>query len=175
MKYSITVLIIFFTLNPTFCIGQTKFIQQKAGHIFYIDVPDYMNRTIGLNNDAAIQYKNSVKDVCTIVIEDSKEDLAIVDLHYSSINEFHEEFIKDFLKDEEKRNISKPTSQSKNNINFIEFDASYYDKEAKIGIYYLVGIVESKSHFYKVLSWTNLENKDKFKADFQNTLYSLKD
>ncbi|MBA0884684.1 hypothetical protein [Flavobacterium undicola] len=175
MKYSITVLIIFFTLKSTFCIGQTKFIQQKAGHIFFINLPDYMNKTIGLNDVATIQYKNSVKDVYTIAIEDSKEDLAILDMHYSSINEFHEDFVKDFLKDEEKRNISKPIYQSKDNINFVEFDASYYDKEAKIGIYYLVGIVESKSHFYKVLSWTNIENKDKFKADFQNTLYSLKD
>ena len=175
MKYSIAISIIFFTLQSTFCIGQTKFTQQKAGHIFFIDLPDYMNRTIGLNDDAAIQYKNSVKDVYTIVIEDSKEDLAILDMHYSSINEFNEGFIKDFLKDEEKRNVSKPIYQSKNNIDFVEFDASYYDKDAKIEIYYLVGIVESKSHFYKVLSWTNMESKDKFKADFQKTLYSLKD
>lgn len=175
MKHSTNLFVLFFILCTTICIGQTKFTEQKAGHIFFINLPDYMNKTIGLNDDATIQYKNSVKDVYNIVIEDSKEDLEILDMHYSSINEFQEEFSKDFLKDEEKRNISKPLYQSKDNINFIEFDASYYDKEAQIEIYYLVGVVESKSHFYKVLSWTNMENKDKFKADFQKTLYSLKD
>jgi hypothetical protein len=175
MKYSIVYLLIYFTLNSTTSIGQTKFSQQKAGHIFFIDLPDYMTKTMGLNDDATIQYKNSVKDVYNIVIEDSKEELAILDMHYSSINEFHEEFIKDFLKDEEKRNISKPIYQSKDNLNYIEFDASYFDKDAQIEIYYLIGIIESKSHFYKILSWTKMENKDKFKSDFQKTLYSLKD
>jgi len=28
-------------------------------------------------------------------------------------------------------------------------------------------VVETKSAFYKVLSWSALENKDKFKTDFQ--------
>jgi hypothetical protein len=40
-----------------------------------------------------IQYKNSsVKDIYTIVIEDSKEELAIADIYYSSLKEFQEEF-----------------------------------------------------------------------------------
>jgi hypothetical protein len=39
----------------------------------------------------------------------------------------------------------------------------------------LVGIVETKTAYYKVLSWAAAENKDKFKADFQKILYSLKD
>ena len=42
-------------------------------------------------------------------------------------------------------------------------------------IYYLVGIVETKTTFYKVLTWTNAKNKEKFKADFQRILYSIKD
>jgi hypothetical protein len=41
-----------------------------------------------------IQYKNSVKDIYTIVIEDSKEELAIADIYYSSLKEFQEEFEK---------------------------------------------------------------------------------
>jgi hypothetical protein len=39
----------------------------------------------------------------------------------------------------------------------------------------LVGVVETKTAYYKVLSWAVAENKDKFKADFQKILYSLKD
>jgi hypothetical protein len=44
----------------------------------------------------------------------------------------------------------------------VEYDVTYYDEELKIEVYYLVGIVETKSHFYKVLSWTNF-NKEEFK------------
>ena len=54
-------------------------------------------------------------------------------------------------------------------------DASYYDKDAKTEIFYLVGIVETSKAYYKVLSWSTVENKDKFKADFQQIMYSIKD
>ncbi|MDG2433037.1 hypothetical protein [Flavobacterium sp.] len=154
--------------------GQTKFNQQKAGNVFDIDIPDYMTRTVGLNDVATVQYKNSVKDIYTIVIEDSKEELAIADIFYASLKEFQEEFEKDFIKDEKKRTSSTPIFTTKNNINYVEYDVSYYDEELQIEVYYLIGIVETKSHFYKVLSWTNLANKDKFKADFQKILYSVK-
>ena len=155
-------------------IAQTKFNSQKAGNVFSLEIPDYMNRTVGLNDVATVQYKNSVKDIYTIVIEDSKEELAIADIFYSSLKEFQEEFEKDFIKEEEKRSSSTPLFTTKNDNNFVEYEVSYYDQELKIEVYYLVGIVETKSHFYKVLSWTNLANKDKFKVDFQKILYSLK-
>jgi|TARA_R110000868_G_scaffold146339_1_gene367123 hypothetical protein len=154
--------------------SQTKFNQQKAGNIFEISVPDYMTRTIGLNDVATVQYKNNVKDIYTIVIEDSKEELKIADIFYSSLLEFQEEFEADFVKGEEKRTSTKPTLSTKNNINYIEYDVTYYDKELNIEVYYLVGIVETKTHFYKVLSWTNILNKEKFKSDFQKILYSVK-
>lgn len=155
--------------------GQTKFNKQIAGHVFYLDIPDYMTKTVGLNDVASIQYKSTVKDVYTIAIEDSKEDLAILEIHYSTIKDFQEEFANDFLKDEDKRTISKALFKTKDNINFAEFEASYFDKDSQLEIYYLIGIVETKTHFYKVLSWTTLENKDKYKADFQKIIYSLKD
>jgi hypothetical protein len=96
-------------------------------------------------------------------------------MNFGSVNEFYEDFKKDFIKDEKKRKISKPIAQTKGNINFIEVDASYYDKDAKTEIFYLVGIVETSKAFYKVLSWSTVKNKDKFKADFQQIIYSIKD
>lgn len=66
-------------------------------------------------------------------------------------------------------------SQKKSDINFIESDFSNYSREAKADIYHLIGIVETKTAYYKVLSYCSLENKAKFKADFQKILCSLKD
>ena len=134
-----------------------------------------MSKTSGLNNDSAIQFKSVVKDVYGFIIFDTKEDLALVEMKYSSTNEFFDFFINDFLKEEENRQVSAPKSQIKGDINFIECDVTYYDKEAKTDIYYLVGIVETKTAYYQVLSWAAAENKDKFKADFQKILYSVKD
>ncbi len=170
VKLIISSLLILLSIHST---AQMK--ELKAGHVFYISVPEYMDKTYGLNDDATIQFKNVVKDVYGFVIEDTKETLAMVDMKFGSANEFYEHFIKDFLKDEDKRTVGTPKSSSKNGINFVETDVSYYDKDAKGDIYYFVGIVETKDAFYKVLCFTSLENKDKVKADFQKILYSLKD
>jgi hypothetical protein len=176
MKTTVTSLFLiasFFMSTAIF--SQSTFKEYKAGHTFDISLPDYMSKTADLNSSAAIQYKNVVKDIYGVVIFDTKEELKLLEMNYTSTNEFYEDFIKDFLKDEEKRNVSKPKSTKKGEISFIECDASYFDKEINNSIYYFVGIVETKTAFYKVLSWCSMENKDKYKADFQKILYSLKD
>jgi len=172
-KFTLTLFVLAAMARITF--SQTAMTEYKAGNIFYIKLPEYMSRTIGINSSASIQYKNAVKDVYGFVIIDSKDEMALADLKYANINEFYEDFIKDFLAEEDKRKISKPVYQTKGEINFVECDASYYDKEANAEIFYLVGIVETKTAYYKVLSWALADNKEKFKADFQSIIYSVKD
>ena len=173
MKKIISTLILAFITSIGF--SQTVMKQHIVGHPIYISLPDYMNRTLGINDDASIQFKSEVKDVAGFVIEDNKEELKMAEMNYSSLTEFYDEFIKGFIEGEEKVNQSKPVSQKKGDINFIEADVSFYDKDAKTEIYYLIGIVETKTAYYKVLSYCSLENKAKFKSDFQKILYSLKD
>lgn len=175
MKRTITNLTLILILTISNIFAQTTLKEYKVGHIVSVSLPDYVNRTIGVNDSSIIQYKSSVKDVYGFVIEDNKEELALAEINYTSINDFCEDFAKGFLKDENKRTLSSPEYQKKGDISFAEFDATYYDKGAKTEIYYLVGIVETKTAFYKILSYTSKVNKDKFKADFQKILYSLKD
>lgn len=175
MKKTIAIFTTILVLMTMTTFAQTELKKYKAGHTFEIGLPEYMSKTIGINGSSAIEYQNIVKEVYGFIIFDTKEDLDLVDMKFSSINEFYDDFIKDFLKDEEKRKVSKPQFQKKGEINFIESDVTFYDKEAKTEIYYLVGIVETKTSYYKVMSWAAAEDKDKFKADFQKILYSLKD
>ena len=169
---SISIILVFITSN---LFAQTSLKEYQIGHVVSVSLPDYMSRTMGLNSSSILQYKSTVKDVYGFIIEDNKEELTLVEMNYSSINEFCEDFAKDFLKDEKKKTFSYPEYKKIGDINFAEFDATYYDKEAKTEIYYLIGIVETKTSYYKVLSYTSKENKNKFKADFQSILYSLKD
>lgn len=175
MKKKISIFTMTMVLMTTTTFAQTELKEYRAGHTFNVSLPDYMTKTAGINSASAIQYKSAVKDVYGFIIFDTKEELGLVEMKYSSTNEFYEDFIKDFLIDEDKRKVSKPLSQKNGDINFIECDVTYYDKDAKTDIYYLVGIVETKTAYYKVLSWAVAENKDKFKADFQKIIYSIKD
>lgn len=175
MEKTLALFTIILALVATKTFAQTELKRYKGGHSFEIGLPEYMSRTIGLNSAADIQYKSVVKDVYGFVIYDTKEDLALVEMNYSSIDEFYEGFIGDFLTGQENRSISNPEKKTIGEINFMESDATYFDKDAEVEIYYLVGIVETKTAFYKVLAWAAAENKDKFKADFQKILYSIKD
>ncbi|CAM3641043.1 hypothetical protein [Flavobacterium chungbukense] len=173
MKKIITLLLI--TLLSATAVAQTKMKPYKAGHVFDISLPDYMNKTVGLNEDSAIEYESEVKELYGFVIYDLKEDLKLVELNFNSAKEFYDGFMKDFLKEDEKKSISDPVSKKINDITVIETDVHTFDKEANMEIYYLIGVVETKKAFYKVLSWSAKENKDKFKGDFQKILYSIKD
>lgn len=160
-------------LSCTLTFAQTKTVH--AGQCFDINLPTYMAKTAGLNSAAAIQYKNVIKNVYGFVIYDTKEELKFVDMNYSSISEFYEDFIEGFLKDEDKKQVAQVIYTDKGDTHFSETDVTYFDKDAGTEIFYLVGVVETKSSFYKVLTWCAKANKDKFKADFQKILYSIKD
>lgn len=168
-------LLFFLFLTSNLLLAQAPLKTYTGGHQFTIGLPEYMKRTVGINSAASIQYKDVVKDVYGFVIEDTKEELALAEMFYPSASAFYQDFIKDFLTDQDKRKVSKEKVTTKGTINFVESDLTYFDKEAKVEIYYLVGIVETKNSFYKVLSFCAASEKDKFKSDFQQILYSLTD
>jgi hypothetical protein len=175
MKRTIAIFSSILILVTTMTFAQSNIKEYKAGHVFYVSLPDYMSKTTGINDAAVIQFKNTIKDVAGFIIEDNKEELTLAQMTFSSIIDFYDYFIKDFLVNEKKRNISQAVSKTIGETKFIECDASYYDKDSKLEIYYFIGIAETKDAFYKVLCYGSLENKDKFKADFQKILYSIRD
>lgn len=173
MRFILSAILMVFVSGSS--IAQNSYASYKAGHEFNISIPEYMTRTIGLNNSAIIQFKNSTKDVYAIVIEDNKEELKLADLNFSGIDDFYGYFIKDFLKEEQKRKIGKAKSKTIGNFRYIESEASYYDTDIKEEIYYMIGVVETKTMYYKLLCYTSLSNKEAYKADFQKILYSITD
>lgn len=146
-----------------------------VGFPFSISLPDYMTRTAGMNSNSAFEYKNTVKDVYGFVVMDDKETLKLAELNFSSIDEFFEEFIKEFVEGEEKVKQTKAVSRQVGNVKYLESDVSFYVKDAETEIYYLVGVVETSKSYYKVISWCTLENKAKFREDFRKILFSVKD
>lgn len=164
-----------FSLFSSATFSQTGFKDVKAGFSFNVSLPDYMDKTIGLNDAASIQFKNTVKDIAGIIVVDTKEELQMAEMKYASPEEFYENFAKDFLSDEESKKISKPISKAKGGVNFVEAEASYNDKDLNMELTYFIGIAETPKAYYKLLCWGSTENEKKYKEDFQKILYSLKE
>jgi hypothetical protein len=175
MKKLTFFLITLFTFLGSNLLAQTQMRQEKVGHQFFIMVPEYMTRTLGINDAASVQFKSVVKDVYTFVIEDSKADLELVEMKFSSVSEFYDDFIKDFLVGTKDRSISPPTSLEVEGVKYVQSEASYYDKEAKSKIYYNITVAETGGYFYKILSYTAFSNKDKFRDDFTKLALTIRD
>ncbi len=155
--------------------AQTKFNKLTVGHVIDFSIPEYMARTTGLADAAILQFKSVPKDVYAYIIEDSKAELAIVEMTFPTTHDFFDFIIKDFLKDEEKRSIGKETEVTKDGVKYVQCDATYYDKQAEGEIYYCVTIAEIDGYFYQIYSYTAASNTDAIKADMRKMAMTLKE
>jgi hypothetical protein len=143
-------LLLVFILLPA-AISAQSFSSQKGGHCYTLDIPDYMTKTYSLNDVATLQYQNIQREAYSIVIEDEKAMLESLGIKFVDAADFLEQFIAEYKVGSENRKTSLHTT------------------------YMLITVVESKTHFYKIMSWTLAGNKDKLKSDFQKIAKSLKD
>ncbi|OYU96004.1 MAG: hypothetical protein CFE21_06220 [Bacteroidetes bacterium B1(2017)] len=175
MKKLSLLVVALIALSTSKILAQTALRAEVVGHQFHITVPDYMIRTIGINDAASVQFKNDAKDVYSFVIEDSKADLLLVDMKFSSAKEFYDNFIKDFVKDMKGIVQTTPKEFTKEGVKYVQTELSYYDKEVKGKIYYNITIAETKDYFYKILSYTSEANKATLREDLTNLATTIRD
>lgn len=150
-----------------------NFVTQKGGHCYTLDVPDYLKKTFSLNDVASLQYKNEDKVAFCIVIDDNKEHLEEVEVTFTGIKNFLEDFLEGYNTEAADRKLSTPIEFTSNNNKHAQAELTWSDEDGKF--YMLVTAVETKTHYYKILCWTVLENKDSLKKDFLKIAKSLKD
>jgi hypothetical protein len=134
-----------------------------------------MNPTVGLSASSFFQYASVVKDVYSYAVEDSKADLVMLEMNYATIKEYYDVFIKEFLSEEEMKNLSAAKEFTKNGVNYIQSDVVYLNEEIQKNIYYSITIAETPTYFYKILSFTTEDNCAAYKADFFQLASSLKE
>jgi UDP:flavonoid glycosyltransferase YjiC (YdhE family) len=144
-----------------------------GGHIYKISIPEYMVKTYELNDVASIQYQDTTKEAYIIVIEDAKDQLESLGIKFTDAKNFLDEFVVDYKIENEKRSL-KNASEFKANGNACAQVELYWTEE-ETNFFMLITIVESKTHFYKILNWTISENAPNLKNDFIAISKSLKD
>jgi hypothetical protein len=149
-----------------------NFSAKNGGNCYTLDLPNYMIKTFDLNDVATLQYKNAVKEAYTIVIEDNKEELTSLAMIFQNPNEFLENFIKDY-RTSENRTFSEIVEFESNGHPHAQVEMTWNDEDGDF--YMLVTSVETEGHFYNILCWTILENKDLLKNDYLTISKSLKE
>ena len=172
MKTDLTIfLLLIFCKTST---AQTLMDKYKVED-FTVSLPFYMSKTGGLNNDAAIQFRNMIRDVSGYLIKEEKTVKSFDEPANKDIDQVYNQFIKDFLIDKKERKVTTSKASTNGTAKFVSTDLTYLDDETMIYYYYFVGIVETKNGFYKVICESSLDTKSLFKSDFQKIFYSVKD
>ncbi|MCU0326771.1 MAG: hypothetical protein MUF45_16235 [Spirosomaceae bacterium] len=170
--------LLFVLINAYSGMAQTKFSEKKAGHIFSISVPDYMVKTVSLNDAASAQYMNSTKNAYLIVIADSKEDLELSGQKFESPKDFHDSNIASLKTPENSPVETAGITFEVNGNKFFQSElkaALPQDDGSKLDVSYLITYVESKTHYYQILCWTLTPNFNTLLPDFKKIASSLKD
>ena len=148
-----------------------NFTNQQGGHCFTLEIPDYLAKTYQLNDDASLQYMNTLKEAYVIVIEDSKDHLSEVGTKFIDSEDFLINFIKDYQIESDNRKVSKTKRFEQNDYGHSQVEMTWDNEGNKF--YMLITSVESPEHFYKILCWTLFENKKMLKDDFIRISQSL--
>lgn len=167
------IFLLFFILMLPSTIMAQSYSTQKGGHCYTLDIPDYMTKTYTLNDVASLQYQNIQREAYTMVIEDEKAELESLGIKFVDAADFLSQFIGEYMVDSQNRKTSPATTFNSNGNPGVQLELEWSDEGN--AFFMLVTVVETKSHFYKIMSWTLAENKDKLKYDFQKTAKSLKD
>jgi hypothetical protein len=157
----------------TSALNSTPFTSQKGGHCYTIDIPDYMVSTYNLNDVASIQYENAAKEAYTIVIEDSKAQLESIGIKFMNPKEFLMQFTSGYLLEAVDRKLGSVSEFVSNGYNHSQTEMSW-DQDG-ILFFMVITAVETNTHFYKILSWSIVENKQSLYEDFIKISKSLKD
>lgn len=142
-------------------------------------VPDYMNSTTMLNDDASLQYQNLFKETYALVIDESKQEyidiyreLDMYDESISALRNYTETQISFISEDVIVYNQTGPDAKQINGI-----DAEVVEITGKVGdvdVTYLIGFLEGQEKMYMIMTWTLPERYDKYKSDLETIINEFK-
>jgi hypothetical protein len=167
------ILISIFTISITLQSYSQEFTTEKGGHSYTLDIPDYLTKTYDLNDDATLQYNNTLKEAYLIVIPDSKDELKTVGTTFTNSKDFLDYFIKDYQAESERRTTTDVVEFESNNNMHAQVEINFSIDENDF--FMVITVVETETHYYKILCWTLLEYKNQFRDDYLKISKSLKD
>jgi len=147
------------------------FNEQKVGHVYHVSIPDYMTKSYSLNNAASLQYHNAARETYLIVIEDSKEQLLEAGIPFQDPMEFYEHFEKTFTDNSSQISLRNNLKIDGNPAVQVEISKPF----GEYNVHYLVTVIESDTHFYKMLAWTIEPYKDRYWSDFKRIASSFRE
>ncbi|MBK7129747.1 MAG: hypothetical protein IPM74_05430 [Crocinitomicaceae bacterium] len=169
-------------LGLTSCSGEIKYKTDKNSGFYEIDIPEHMEITSELNDEASTQYEwvsaegSVTKEHYVIVLMETKEEIASYGLEGMfdalSYSELSVESIGSGLI--EYNILTKaPKIEKINGMDCVRYQMD--GSNGVVGVYYELGVFEGEKAFYQVLTWTIKDQKDEFKPQMDHIINSFKE
>jgi hypothetical protein len=178
-NYSIGILILFSVLSCKKTENENIEKQEITTENYSLMVPKDFERTNRLNELAKVQFQKVDEDLYFIVLEQTKESfknaidqkLYDVDFNlygYSKVVTNHfDEISSDFK-------INDFSSTKINSCNAILFSMNSKNLEDGKKVFYRYALFEDDKNFYQIMSWTNINYKDKLIGKMEGIINSFK-
>jgi hypothetical protein len=170
MKYVLMTVLIGLSIQ---LFGQTAFERKTGGHSYTMEIPDYMQRVFDLNEVATLQYLSEDPEAYMVVIEDRKEELDYFGLSFEGPEDFLKNFTDTYNVNAENRKLEEVINFHGNGNKFSQVKMTWTIEE--VDYLMLITSVETNTHFYKILAWTSLANRDALLDDFIRMSSSIRD
>ena len=172
------IILLFGIVLGTVAFGQST-TTLRAGRAVSVSFPSSYEKVFHLNLDAMLQMMNVENEKYTIIIQDEKEGFNYFGVKFENINEAIDFFTKNLIENLKDVKKSEVKIRRIGNYNaaeiIIEATDVAEDTNEEIKLAYVYTLIESPDFYYQVMSWTLVENKDKYLEEFRNIANSFKE
>ena len=151
----------------------------KKNGLYKIELPDYMEETFHLNNEASLQYQNLFKELYIIVLDEPKDEFHDVISQGDYANDYTKDIqgYTNFLLDSHpEREI---TGGDIKPVKINGLDARIYEMkettEDGYDITFKAVNIEGRKKYYQLMVWTLTENMEKYNTVMDNMINSFKE
>ena len=152
------------------CDSRTEYQTVKVKNKYSLELPDFLSEAQNLNPEASLQYQNPLKEFYVIVLDEPKTD-------FPNPAEINLEEYRTILRENLKGTLQSPSFLNERDTVIKGLKAKLFsltDQTGGLKIYYQFAYIESKTHFYQILTWTLEDRKDKFSNEMAKIIASFK-
>lgn len=160
-------------LSGIFSAQQVK--EYKIGTPVKLSVPSTYVKSYDLNDFALAQFTNAVSEKYVIVIQAEKAHLTSVQVLFADITEAADYYVKsifDGLAENGKRNITEPKKIKIGSYDAAELlvQGTLIDdvENTEVDLFYHLTVIETPAHYYQIISWSSLKDRNKNLSEFAN-------
>lgn len=154
--------------------------EYKFGAPIKISVPSTYVKSYDLNDLAIAQFTNAVNEKYLVIIQTEKEHLTSVQVSFADIAEAGNYYVKSLLNglaENGKRTVSSPKKMKIGNNAAAEIlvQGTLIDEEGRTetDLFYHLTVVETPLHYYQIISWSQLKDRNKNLTEFMNIANSF--